>query len=140
MDKKQKMFLIKKRIKFVLKAAFITIIVLSIISFIYSLIRHRDIFKNIYTTLYYFGGFSMILAIPQLYKRNEEGKIRKIRRQSPLYGFYDMKENPYTEEAMEEAFEEFREDGFYTGISIFLYSGIILIIAFLLEKAYILRG
>ncbi|SHE57282.1 MULTISPECIES: hypothetical protein [Caloramator] len=140
MDKKQKIFLIKKRVKFVLIASFISIVVLSAISIIYALIRNKDIFKNIYTTLYYFGGFSMILAIPQLYKRNEDAKLRRIRRQSPLYGFYDMKENPYTEEAMEEAFEEFREDGFYTGISIFLYSGIILLIAFLLEKVYMLRG
>ncbi|WDC85047.1 hypothetical protein PL321_05865 [Caloramator sp. mosi_1] len=130
MDKQQKIFLIKKRIKFILKASFATAVILSLISSLYALISHKDIFKNIYTTLYYFGGFSMILAVPQLYKRNEEGKLRKIRRKSPLYGFYDIKENPYTEEAMEEAFEEFREDGFYTGISIFLYSGIILLIAF----------
>lgn len=82
----------------------------------------------------------MILAVPQFYKRNEDAKLRRIRRQSPLYGFYDIKENPYVEEAMEEAFEEFREDGFYTGIAIIIYSILILLVAFLMEKVYLLRG
>ncbi|CDF57200.1 hypothetical protein [Thermobrachium celere] len=137
---KQKIKFIKKKLFFSIKASIITIIVLSIITSIYALIKHKDILSSIYTFLYYFGGFSMILAVPQFYKRNEDAKLRRIRRQSPLYGFYDIKENPYVEEAMEEAFEEFREDGFYTGIAIIIYSILILLVAFLMEKIYLLRG
>lgn len=140
MDKELKKKFIKKKFGFALKAALITAVVLAVITLIYSLFKSSNVLKNIYMVYFYFGAFSMIVAVPQFYKRNEDAKLRRIRRQSPLYGFYDVQENPYTNEAMEEAFEEFREDGFYTGLSILLFSLTILVLGFIFERIYLLRG
>lgn len=140
MDKELKRKFIKKKFAFSFKAAVITALVLALFTLIYSLLKSTNIIKNIYTVYFYFGAFSMIVAVPQFYKRNEDAKLRRIRRQSPLYGFYDVQENPYTNEAMEEAFEEFREDGFYTGLAILIFSMTILVLGFILERIYLLRG
>lgn len=131
----------KQKINFssILKIVFITVVVLSITSFIYSSIKGYDFLKNTYMLFYYYGAVSLILAVPQLYKKDEDVKLRRIRRQSPLYGFYDINENPYTQEAMEDSFKQFRGDGFLLGISIVIYSFLILFLGFILEKIYLLR-
>lgn len=136
MDKREKRKHILKGFRFVLKATLIAAAVLALIAVIYSFIRHTPIVKNIYTTYYYVGAFSLILAVPQLYKRNEDPQNRKIRRLSPLYGFYDMFENKYASEAMDESFKEFRGEGFWSGIYIVMFSLILFLIAFLLENMY----
>lgn len=140
MDKELKRKFVKKKFMFAFKSAIITAIVLAAITLIFSLFKSSNFLKNMYMVYFYFGAFSMIVAVPQFYKRNEDAKLRRIRRQSPLFGFYDVQENPYTNEAMEEAFEEFREDGFYTGLSILLFSLTILILGFIFERIYLLRG
>lgn len=136
MDKRLKRKRILKELKFTAFATLIAAAVLAIMSVIYSLVRHASIIKSIYTTFYYFGAFSLLVAVPQLYKRNEDSNNRKIRRLSPLYGFYDMFQSKYAEQAMTESFEEFRGEGFWNGIYVVVFSMILFILAFLLENIY----
>lgn len=136
MDKRVKRKHIFKGLKFTVTATLIIAVILAVMSVIYSFVKHTPIVKNIYTTFYYFGAFSLLVAVPQLYKRNEDPQNRKIRRLSPLYGFYDMFENRYVEQAMIESFEEFRGEGFWNGIFVVLFSVILFILAFFLENIY----
>ncbi|EYE89856.1 hypothetical protein Q428_00150 [Fervidicella metallireducens AeB] len=136
MDKRLKRKHLVKGIKFSFYSSLGALILISIIALVYSLIKSTPIVRNIYISLYYFGGFALMTAVPFLYKRNEDSKIRKIRRLSPLYGFYDMFENPYTDKAMMESFEEFKGDGFTMGMLIILFCVLVMLYGFIIENIY----
>jgi hypothetical protein len=110
--------------------------VLSIIVVIYSLIKSSPIMRNVYTSLYYLGAFSLIFSVPQLYKRNEDASLRKVR----ATNIFKPNRNPYEEQAMMESFEEFRGDGFWTGMFIVLFSILLFSYAIVLEKIHIAIG
>ncbi|MDF2674894.1 MAG: hypothetical protein K0R09_3162, partial [Clostridiales bacterium] len=80
-------------------------------------------------------------SVPQLYKRNEDPSITKIRRQSPLHGFQSRFSNPYEDKAMLESFEEFKGDGFWFGIFIIAFSIFLFLYGVILESIYFyIRG
>lgn len=135
MDKRKKLQYIKNGIKHSFMYSIIGSGVLTIIALIYSLVKHAYILKSIYMAFYYGGGFILIFAVPLLLKRNEDPNLRKIRRASPLYGFYDMF-NPYLDEAMAESCEEFKADGFWLGIFIVFVSLLLFLYAFILESIF----
>lgn len=115
--------------------------ILGIIALVYSLLASKYVFKSIAYAYYYFGAFCLILAVPQLYKRNEDSKLRKIRMQNPLFGFRGAVENPYEEKAMMESFEEFKGDEFWFGIFIIVFSLFLFLYGVIMENIYFyIRG
>lgn len=106
--------------------------VLSIVSIIYSLVKSSSILESMYLSWYYFGAFSLIFAVPQLYKRNEDSKLRKIRTTDP----FKTNINPYEEQARLESHEEFKGDGFWSGMFFILFSLLLFLYAFILENIY----
>lgn len=136
MDKREKRRNILRGAKYTLIVSLIGALILAVLSLIYSFIKPSPVIKNIYTAFYYFGAFVLLIAVPQLYKRDEDPKTRRVRRLSPLYGFYDIFKNEYTEKAMLESFEEFRGEGFWNGIFIVQFSITLLFLGFLLENIY----
>ncbi|TDT50550.1 hypothetical protein [Fonticella tunisiensis] len=136
----------RKKLKYILYGikryslyALIAAAALSVIASVYSLIKHSPVMKNIYTSFYYFGAFSLIFAVPQLYKRNEDPKLRRVRASNPIDGANIFK-NPYVEEAMLESFEEFKGEGFWTGIFIVVFCLVLFLLGFLLESIYFYLG
>lgn len=110
---------------------------LSVLGLITAFFRNKPIVESIYMALYYGGAFVLLISVPQLLKRNEDIRIRKTRRLSPLYGFYDVLfENPYTDNEMMKSFEEFKEDGFWAGITLIVLALMLFIFAFIIEQIY----
>lgn len=115
--------------------------ILGVIAALYALIAKKYLFASIAYAYYYFGAFCLILAVPQLYKRNEDSKLRKIRRQNPLFGFKVGGDNPYEDKAMMESFEEFKGDGFWFGIFIVVFSIFLFIFGIIMENIHFyIRG
>lgn len=123
---------IKKSLLYSLLAA----AVLGIAAAIYAFFANKYVVKSIAYAYYYFGAFSSILAVPQLYKRNEDSKLKKIRRQNPLFGFQSRFHNPYEEKAMTESAEEFKGEGFWFGISIIVFSLCLFLYGIIMENIY----
>lgn len=117
-------------------------LLLFIIALVYSIIRKLPIIKSAFTAYYYFGAFALIFSIPLLYKRNEDPKLRKVRRQGFLFGLDSVFYNPYADKAMLESFEEFKGEGFWPGIFLIFFSVMLFLYAFILENIYFywLRG
>lgn len=141
MDKKEKKKLkrlyILKGIKNVLICDGIAIVLLVLIAIIYSLFKHTYIMRSIYMSFYYGGAAALLIGIPQFYKRNEDTKIRKLRRHNPMFGFYDwFGQNSYEDQAMEESFEQFKGEGFWLGMMIVFFSLILFAIAVTLENIF----
>ncbi|QCX33457.1 hypothetical protein FDN13_06875 [Caloramator sp. E03] len=133
----------KNKIKYILngiKSSFIYsligAIILALIGVLLCFLKGGNYLRYIYMSFYYGGGFILIFSLPLLLKRNEDPKFRKIKRLNPLYGFYDMFDNPYIEEAMAESYNEFKSDGFWLGIFIVFISLFLFFYAFLLENLY----
>ena len=140
MDKQKKIQYIKRGAKDSFLYSLIAAAALLVIAAIVALIKHISLLQCIFMAFYYGGGFLMIFAVPLLLKRDEDPKLRKVKRLSPLYGFYDMFDNPYLDKEMEESYEEFKSDGFYLGMFIVLTSLFLFLYAGLLEKLYYLIG
>lgn len=140
MDKRKKIQYIKRGVKDSFLYSLIAAAALLVIAAIVALIKHISLLQCIFMAFYYGGGFLMIFAVPLLLKRNEDPKLRKVKRLSPLYGFYDMFDNPYLDKEMEESYEEFKSDGFYLGMFIVLTSVLLFLYAGVLEKLYYLIG
>lgn len=140
MDKRKKIQYIKRGVKHSLLYSLIAAAALSVIAVIVSLIKHVSLLQCIFMAFYYGGGFLLIFSVPLLLKRNEDPKYRKVKRLTPLYGFYDMFENPYLDKEMEESYEEFKSDGFYLGMFVVLTSIFLFLYAGLLEKLFYFIG
>lgn len=111
--------------------------VMGVISIIYSLVKSSSILENMYLSWYYFGGLSLIFAVPQLYKRGEDSKLRRIRTTDLLR----TNINPYEEQARLESHEEFKGEGFWSGMFFVLFSLLLFLYAFILENIYFMtRG
>ncbi len=123
---------IKKSLLYSLVAAAI----LGVIGIIYSFFANKYVFKSIAYAYYYFGAFASIFAVPQLWKRNEDSKLVKIRRQNPLFGFQTRFRNPYEERAAEESAKESKGEGFWFGISIIVFSVCLFIYGIIMESIY----
>lgn len=135
-NKKYILYGIKQSIKF----SFIAAAVLTAVGFIIALIKSSSKLESIYMSYYYFGGFSLIFAIPLLNKRDEDPKVRKTRHASFLYGFGAF-QNPYADEEMTKSFEEFRGEGFWSGIDIVIFALLLFLYGFILESINIyIRG
>lgn len=111
-------------------------LLLFIIALVYSIIRKLPIIKSAFTAYYYFGAFALIFSIPLLYKRNEDPKLRKVRRQGFLFGLENAFSNPYSEKEMLKSFEEFKGEGFWPGIFLIFFSIMLFLYAFILENIY----
>lgn len=141
MDKGKKRGFILFGLKKSLLYSLIAAVILGILALIYSVLWSKPILRSIAYGFYYGGAFALIFAVPQLYKRNEDSSIRKIRSESPLHGFQNIFKNPYAEKAMLESFEEFRGEGFWLGIFIVIFSLLMFFYGFLIENLYYyLRG
>ena len=141
MNKKEKntkkRLYILKGMKNVLICDGIAIVVLVLIATIYSFFKHAYIMKSIYMSFYYGGAAALLIGIPQFYKRNEDTKIRKLRRHNPMFGFYDwFGQSSYDDQAMEESFEQFKGEGFWLGMMILFFSLILFAIAITLENIF----
>lgn len=123
---------IKKSLLYSLLAAGI----LGLIAGIYAFFANKYLIKSIAYAYYYFGAFCSILAVPQLYKRNEDSKLRKIRRQNPLFGFGHRFSNPYEDKAMMDSFEENKGEGFWFGIQIIIFSLCLFLYGIIMENIY----
>lgn len=123
---------IKKSLLYSLIAAAI----LGIIAGLYALFAGKFLFKSIAYTYYYFAAFCLIIAVPQLYKRNEDPKLKKIRRQNPLFGFQSRSSNPYEEKAMMESSVENKVEGFWFGIFIVVFSLFLFLYGIIMENIY----
>lgn len=119
-----------------LKYSIIAAVALGVIGTLISRVRHTHVIQGIYLSYYCFGVFALIFAIPQLYKRDEDSKTRRVRLLSPLYGFYNIFNNPYAEREMVNSFEEFKGDGFWVGIDIVIFSLALFFYAFIIENIY----
>jgi hypothetical protein len=135
--KKLKGIYILKGIKNALICDGIAVIFLIIIAFIYALLKNTSIIKSIYMSFYYGGAVALLIAVPQFYKKNEDPKLRKIRRLNPMYGFYDwFGGSESADSAMLESFEEFKGDGFWLGIMITIFGVTLLALAVILENMF----
>lgn len=115
--------------------------ILAIIGALYAFFTNKYLFQSIAYAYYYFGAFALILAVPQLYKRNEDSNITKIRRQNPLFGFQHKFSNPYAEKAIEESADEFKGEGFWFGIFIIMFSLSLFLYGIIMESIYFyIRG
>lgn len=110
--------------------------VLGIIAAIYSFFAHKYVIYSIAYAYYYAGAISSIVAVPQLYKRNESPKLGKIRRMSPIYGFRSRFSNPYEDKAMMESYEENKSYGFWFGISIIIFALCLFLYGIIMESIY----
>lgn len=129
----------KKILNDIKKSFFYSLIaagVLGIIAAIYSFFAHKYVFNSIAYAYYYTGAISSIVAVPQLYKRNENSKLRKIRRMSPIYGFTSRFSNPYEDKAMMESYEENKGYGFWFGISIIIFALCLFLYGIIMESIY----
>lgn len=111
-------------------------LLLFIMALVYSIIRKLPIIKNTFTAYYYFGAFTLIFSIPLLYKRNEDPKLRKVRRQGFLFSLENVFSNPYSEKEMLKSFEEFKGEGFWPGLFLIFFSIMLFLYAFILENIY----
>lgn len=136
MDKGEKRSNILRGIKTSVILSLVAFVVILIIAFIYSKSKGTPLLQSANMFYYGFGVFSLALAVPQLWKRNEDPKLRKARRLNPLYGFSDWFQSPYEEKAMLESFEEHRGEGFWTGIFIIMFALLLLLYGFILERIY----
>lgn len=115
--------------------------ILGLIAALYALFANKYLFKSIAYAYYYFGAFCLIFSVPQLYKRNEDPKLRKVRRQTPLFGFKSRFSNPYEDQAMQESFEEFKGEGFWFGIFIVVFSLFLFFYGIIMENIHFyIRG
>lgn len=137
MDKREKIRFIFNGFKKSFFYSFIAALLLFIIALVYSIIRKQSIVKSTYMVYYYFGALALIFSIPLLYKRNEDPKLRKIRRKSFFFGLGDAAfGNPYADKAMMESFEEFKGEGFWSGIFVIIFSIMLFLYAFIIENIY----
>lgn len=109
---------------------------LGIIAAIYAFFAHKYLFKSIAYAYYYFGAVVSIFAVPQLWRRNEDSKLVKIRRQNPLFGFQSRFRNPYEEKAAEERAKEASSGGFWFGVFIIVFSICLFIYGVIMESIY----
>lgn len=136
-NKKYILYGIKQSVKF----SFIAVAILTAVGLIIALIRSSSKLESIYMSYYYFGGFSLIFAIPLLNKRDEDPKITKTRHMSHFYGFFEEFQNPYANEEMMKSFEEFRGEGFWSGIDVVIFALFLFLYGFILESITIyIRG
>lgn len=135
-NKKYILYGIKQSVKF----SFIAAAILTAVGFIVALIKSSSKLESIYMSYYYFGGFSLIFAIPLLNKRDEDPKVRKTRHSNFLYGFGAF-QNPYADEEMTKSFEEFRGEGFWNGIDVVIFALLLFLYGFILETiTFYIRG
>lgn len=141
MDTRKKTRSILNGIKRSLFYSLIAAGILAIIGALYAFFTNKYLFQSIAYAYYYFGAFALILSVPQLYKRNEDSNISRIRRQNPLFGFQHRFSNPYTEKVMEESAEEFKGEGFWFGIFIIMFSLFLFLYGIIMESIYFyIRG
>jgi len=114
----------------------VSLVLILVVSLIFSFIKGTSFLKLSYTLLYALGAFSSIFSVSYFFKKDEDPKIALYRRKNPLFGFYSIFDNPYAERAELESIEEFKGEGFWIGVFIVLYSILILIFAVLVEKIY----
>jgi hypothetical protein len=136
MDKREKRRKIIIDLKVSVILSLIAFVVIFIIVFIYSKLKGIPLLQNANMFYYGFGALALAVAVPQLWKRNEDSKIRKARRLNPLYGFNDWFQSPYEEKAMLESFEEHKGEGFWTGILIIIFALMLFLYGFIFEKIY----
>lgn len=141
MDIRKKRMMVLQGIKRSLFYSVIAAGILAIIGALYAFFTNKYLFLSIAYAYYYFGAFALILSVPQLYKRNENSNITKIRRQNPLFSFQHRFPNPYAEKAMEESHDEFKAEGFWFGILIITFSLFLFFYGFIMENIhYYIRG
>jgi glucan phosphoethanolaminetransferase (alkaline phosphatase superfamily) len=142
MDKREKRKYILEGIKNSFVGSLIALVIILVIAFIYAKIKDKSALSSIYMFYYGFAVIALIIAVPQLYKRNEDPRLRRIRRLSPLYGFFDwfQNQNPYEEKAMLESFEEFKGEGFWAGMFIVLFALLLFLYGFIFERIYFYIG
>lgn len=110
--------------------------ILGAIAALYALFAGKYLFKSIAYAYYYFGAFCLIFSIPQLYKRNEDPKVKKIRKENLLYGFRGRISNPYEEKAVRESEGESKNGGFWFGIFIIIFSFCLFFYGVIMESIY----
>lgn len=114
----------------------VALVVILIIVFIYSRTKGIPFLQHANMFFYGIGTLALTLAVPQLYKKDEDPRLRKIRRMSPIYGFASWFQSPYEEKAMLESFEENRGEGFWAGMFIVAFALFLYLYGFLLERLY----
>lgn len=119
-----------------LKYSLVLALVLGIIGGIIAIVRGNPFITGVYLTYYIAGVLALVVSIPQLYKRDEDSKVRRVRLLSPLYGFNNVFNNPYAESEMIKSFDEFRGEGFWTGINIVVYALSLWFYGFIVENIY----
>jgi hypothetical protein len=115
----------------------IAVIFLIILAFVYALIKNASVIRSIYMSFYYGGAVALLIAAPQFYKRNEDPKLRKVKKHNPINSFYDwFGGNDSTDEETQEGFQIFKGDGFWLGIMITVFGVTLLALAVILERMF----
>jgi hypothetical protein len=136
MNKDAKGKYILNGLKFSLISSLVALVIILIIVFIYSTTKGIPFLKHANMFFYGIGTLALTLAVPQLYKKDEDPKLRRIRRMSPLFGFSSWFQSPYEEKAMIESFEENRGEGFWAGLFIVVFALFLYLYGFILERLF----